>query len=172
MIGFFVWAHHMFVTGQSDYAALAFSFLSFLVAIPSAVKVFNWTATLYKGSISFDTPMLYGLGLHRLVPDRRTDRACSSRAWAWTSIFTTPTSWWRTSTTSWWAARSWVTSADCISGGPRSRGRLYPEFLARMAAVILFRWIQPDLLPAICSRATWACRAAITPIRRNFRCST
>ena len=44
------------------YAGMVFSFLSFLVAIPSAIKVFNWTATLYKGSISFDTPMLYALG--------------------------------------------------------------------------------------------------------------
>src|SRR5215469_14536645 len=59
VIGFFVWAHHMFVTGESTYAALAFSFLSYLVAIPSAVKVFNWTSTLYKGAISWDTPMLY-----------------------------------------------------------------------------------------------------------------
>src|SRR5438034_9409826 len=48
VIGFLVWAHHMFVTGESTYAALTFSFLSYLVAIPSAVKVFNWTATLYK----------------------------------------------------------------------------------------------------------------------------
>src|SRR2546425_4054504 len=62
VIGFLVWAHHMFVAGQSTYAALAFSLLSFLVAIPSAVKVFNWIATLYKGSISYDTPMLYALG--------------------------------------------------------------------------------------------------------------
>ena len=52
----------MFVTGQSMYAGMVFSFLSFLVAIPSAIKVFNWTATLYKGSISLDTPMLYALG--------------------------------------------------------------------------------------------------------------
>jgi cytochrome c oxidase subunit 1 len=52
----------MFVTGQSIYAGLIFSALSFLVAIPSAVKVFNWTATLYKGSISYDAPMLYALG--------------------------------------------------------------------------------------------------------------
>src|SRR6266581_791033 len=62
VIGFLVWAHHMFVTGESTYAALTFSFLSYLVAIPSAVKVFNWTSTLYKGSISWDTPMLYALG--------------------------------------------------------------------------------------------------------------
>ncbi|ACZ42493.1 cytochrome c oxidase, subunit I [Thermobaculum terrenum ATCC BAA-798] len=60
--GFLVWGHHMFVAGQSVYAGMIFSALSFLVAIPSAIKVFNWTATLYKGSISFQTPMLYALG--------------------------------------------------------------------------------------------------------------
>ena len=52
----------MFVTGQSVYAGMVFSVLSFLVAIPSAIKVFNWTATMYKGSISFETPMLYAFG--------------------------------------------------------------------------------------------------------------
>ncbi|HYR42214.1 MAG TPA: cytochrome c oxidase subunit I [Terriglobia bacterium] len=62
VLGFLVWGHHMFVSGQSPYAGMLFSFLSFLVAIPSAVKVFNWTATLYKGSISYDAPMLYALG--------------------------------------------------------------------------------------------------------------
>jgi cytochrome c oxidase subunit 1 len=62
VIGFLVWAHHMFVAGISLYAALAFSFLSYLVAVPSAIKVFNWTATMYKGSVSFSTPMLYALG--------------------------------------------------------------------------------------------------------------
>ena len=61
-IGFLVWGHHMFVSGQSPAASLVFSLLSFLVAIPSAIKVFNWTATLYKGSIRFDAPMLYALG--------------------------------------------------------------------------------------------------------------
>ncbi|HEY0384375.1 MAG TPA: cbb3-type cytochrome c oxidase subunit I, partial [Pyrinomonadaceae bacterium] len=62
VFGFLVWGHHMFVSGQSVYASMIFSFLSFAVAIPSAIKVFNWTATLYKGSISYDTPMLYALG--------------------------------------------------------------------------------------------------------------
>ncbi len=62
VFGFLVWAHHMFVAGQSVYAAMIFSFLSYFVAIPSAVKVFNWTATLYKGSVSWDTPMLYAFG--------------------------------------------------------------------------------------------------------------
>jgi cytochrome c oxidase subunit 1 len=61
-LGFLVWAHHMFVAGISLYAALIFSSLSFLVAVPSAIKVFNWTATLYKGSIVFETPMLFALG--------------------------------------------------------------------------------------------------------------
>src|SRR5579884_2386116 len=62
VIGFLVWGHHMFVAGQSVYSALVFSILSFLVAVPSAIKVFNWTATLYKGSVSWETPMLYAIG--------------------------------------------------------------------------------------------------------------
>ncbi len=62
VIGFLVWGHHLFVSSQSVYAALVFSVLSFIVAIPSAVKVFNWTATLYRGSVSFETPLLYALG--------------------------------------------------------------------------------------------------------------
>ncbi len=61
-LGFLVWGHHMFVSGQSIYAGMVFSALSFLVAIPSAIKVFNWTATMYKGSISYQTPMLYAMG--------------------------------------------------------------------------------------------------------------
>jgi cytochrome c oxidase subunit 1 len=62
VISFLVWGHHMFVSGQGIYAGLVFSILSFLVAVPSAIKVFNWTATLYKGSVDLRTPMLYALG--------------------------------------------------------------------------------------------------------------
>ena len=62
VIGFLVWAHHMFVAGISVYAALIFSLLSYFVAVPSAIKVFNWTATMYKGSITYQTPMLYAFG--------------------------------------------------------------------------------------------------------------
>ncbi len=62
VFGFLVWGHHLFVSGQSIYAGLVFSMLSYLVAVPSAIKVFNWTASLYKGSITFETPMLYALG--------------------------------------------------------------------------------------------------------------
>jgi cytochrome c oxidase subunit I len=62
VLGFLVWAHHMFVAGMSVYAALIFSFLTYMVGVPSAIKVFNWTATMYKGSISYTTPMLYVFG--------------------------------------------------------------------------------------------------------------
>src|SRR5947207_9171683 len=62
VLGFLVWAHHMFVAGISLYAALIFSALSYLVAVPSAIKVFNWTATMYKGAVSFEAPMLFALG--------------------------------------------------------------------------------------------------------------
>jgi cytochrome c oxidase subunit 1 len=62
VLGFLVWGHHMFVAGTSVYSALVFSLLSYFVAIPSAIKVFNWTATIYGGSVSWDTPMLYAIG--------------------------------------------------------------------------------------------------------------
>src|SRR6516225_2492581 len=62
VVGFLVWAHHMFVAGISLYAAMIFSLLSYFVAVPSAIKVFNWTATMYKGSITYQTPMLYAFG--------------------------------------------------------------------------------------------------------------
>ncbi|MDH3746149.1 MAG: cytochrome c oxidase subunit I [Acidobacteriota bacterium] len=62
VLGFLVWGHHMFLSSQSVYAGMIFSVLSMLVAVPSAVKVFNWTATLYEGSVSWETPMIYALG--------------------------------------------------------------------------------------------------------------
>jgi cytochrome c oxidase subunit 1 len=60
-VGFIVWAHHMFVAGISDFSAKFFSIVTFLVAVPTAIKVFNWVSTMYKGSISFKTPMLYAM---------------------------------------------------------------------------------------------------------------
>jgi len=62
ILGFLVWGHHMFVSGQSMYAGIVFSIISFLIGVPTAIKVFNWVTTLYKGSVSADTPMLYALG--------------------------------------------------------------------------------------------------------------
>jgi cytochrome c oxidase subunit 1 len=60
-LGFLVWGHHMFVAGQSLLAGSIFSAITFLIAIPTAIKVFNWITTMYKGSIHLDTPMLYAL---------------------------------------------------------------------------------------------------------------
>jgi cytochrome c oxidase subunit I len=103
VIGFLVWAHHMFVAGISVYAGAGVLAAELLVAIPSAVKVFNWTATLYKGSITFDADALR-LRLHRAVHHRRMTGLFLARLGS-TCTFTTPTSWSPTSTTSWWAAR-------------------------------------------------------------------
>jgi cytochrome c oxidase subunit 1 len=61
LLGFLVWGHHLFVAGMSEYATMVFSVLTFVIAIPSGIKVFNWVATLYKGSISLQSPMLWAL---------------------------------------------------------------------------------------------------------------
>tara|TARA_B100000809_G_scaffold44572_1_gene38905 strand:- start:558 stop:1586 length:1029 start_codon:yes stop_codon:yes gene_type:complete len=61
VLGFFVWGHHLFISGQSIYVGMVFSFITMLVAVPSAIKVFNWMATIYKGSVAYDAPMLYAL---------------------------------------------------------------------------------------------------------------
>jgi cytochrome c oxidase subunit 1 len=61
LLGFLVWAHHMFVAGMSLFAGAIFSFLTFFIAIPSAIKVFNWIATMWRGSISLEAPMLHAI---------------------------------------------------------------------------------------------------------------
>ncbi len=60
-VGSLVWAHHMFTSGMSDFAQMIFSLLTMIVAVPSAIKVFNWVSTLYKGSIDFEPPLFFGL---------------------------------------------------------------------------------------------------------------
>jgi cytochrome c oxidase subunit 1 len=62
VLGFLVWGHHMFVTGQSMYSGMVFSLISFLIAVPTAIKIFNWSSTLYKGNVWLTAPMLYALG--------------------------------------------------------------------------------------------------------------
>ncbi len=62
LVGFIVWMHHMFVTGAPLDAQLFFMYATMFVAVPTGIKVFNWVTTLFKGSISFETPMLFTLG--------------------------------------------------------------------------------------------------------------
>ena len=136
VIGFLVWGHHMFVAGQTPYAGAGL--LDPHVSgrrCPPAVKVFNWTATLYKGSISYDTPMLYAFGFIGLFHDRRPDGPVPRGHRASTFTCTTPTSSSRTSTTSWWAARSMAYLGGLHFWWPKITGTLYPEGWAKLSAL-------------------------------------
>jgi len=137
VISFLVWGPHMFVTGMSVYAGLVFSVLSFLVAIPSAIKVFNWTATLYKGSISYDAPMLYALGFIGLFTmGGLTGLFLSSLA---EDVHVTGTYFIV-------AHFHYIMVGGALMGylgglhfwWPKITGRLYPDKWARLAAAIIF----------------------------------
>ncbi len=136
-IGFLVWAHHMFVTGISMYAALIFSFLTFFVAVPSAIKVFNWTATLYRASVSWETPMLYILGFIGLFTIGGV-----------TGLFLGALGLDVHVTDSYFIVAHF--HYVMVGGGvmaylaaihywwPKISGRMYPEFPARLAALLVF----------------------------------
>ncbi len=146
VLSFLVWGHHMFVTGQSIYAALIFSALSFMVAIPSAIKVFNWTATLYRGSISYDAPMLYALGFIGLftmggltglfLASLSTDVQLNG------TYFIV-------------AHFHYIMVGGAVMGylaamhywWPKMSGRLYPEPWARLAAAIIFAGFNLTFFP-------------------------
>jgi cytochrome c oxidase subunit 1 len=136
-LGFLVWGHHMFVSGQSVYAGMIFSLLSFFVAIPSAIKVFNWTATLYKGHITFDAPMLYAFSFIALFTiGGMTGLMLASLA---VDVHVTQTYFIV-------AHFHYIMVGGAVMaylGGihywfPKITGRMYPELLARWAAAILF----------------------------------
>ena len=106
IIGFVVWGHHMFVAGSVGVRQpRVFSILSFIVAVPSAIKVFNWTATLYAGSITFEAPMLYALGFVGLFTVGGLTGLFLASLGDRRPRDTTPTSSSHISTTSWSAAR-------------------------------------------------------------------
>ena len=137
VFGFLVWGHHMFVSSQSAYASVVFSVLSFMVAIPSAIKVFNWTATLYKGSIALDTPMLYALGFIGLfTAGGLTGLFLASLA---VDVHVTQTYFVV-------AHFHYIMVGGMVlafMGGlhywwPKITGRMYPEQLGRLAAIVTF----------------------------------
>ena len=137
LFGFLVWGHHMFVAGQSLYAGILFSLMTFLVAVPSAIKTFNWTATLYKGRILFTAPMIYALSFLGLFTiGGLTGVFVSSLAvdvHVHDTHFVT-------------AHFHYIMVGGAVTaylGGlhfwwPKITGRLYPEIWARLAALALF----------------------------------
>ncbi len=137
VFSFFVWAHHMFIMGISNYSALVFSLMSMLVAVPSAIKVFNWATTMYKGSIHFDTPMMYALGFIGLFT-----------IGGLTGVFlaTLALDIHLTETYFIVAHFHYVMVGGMVSAimaglhfwWPKITGRMYPETLGKLAAVILF----------------------------------
>jgi cytochrome c oxidase subunit 1 len=145
-VGFLVWGHHMFVSGQSLAASLVFSLLSFIVAIPSAIKVFNWTATLYKGSIRFDAPMLYALGFVGLFTvGGLTGLFLASLA---LDVHLTDTYF----VVSHFHYIMVGGSVMAYFGGlhfwwPKATGRMYPEMWARVAALLVFAGFNLTFFP-------------------------
>ena len=137
VLGFLVWAHHMFVAGISLYAAMVFSLLSYFVAVPSAIKVFNWTATMFKGSISYSTPMLYAFGFIGLF----TMGGLTGLFVAALGIDVHVTDTYFVVAHFHYIMVGGMVMA--YMGGmhfwwPKISGRMYPEFWGRLAAMIIF----------------------------------
>jgi cytochrome c oxidase subunit I len=146
VVGFMVWGHHMFVAGQSPFANLVFSFLSFIVAVPSAIKVFNWLATMYRGHIGFEAPMVYALGFLGLFT-----------IGGLTGLFLASVPIDIASTDSYFVVAHFHTimvggTVSAYMAGihywwPKVTGRLYNEFWAQFAAITMFLGFNVTFLP-------------------------
>ena len=146
VISFFVWGHHMFVAGQSVFSAIVFSLLSYLVAVPSAIKVFNWLGTMHKGFIRFEAPMLYALGFIGLF-------TMGGLTGLWIASLATDVH--LTQTYFIVAHFHYIMVGGMVSAyfaglhywWPKITGRLYPEMWSRVAAGILFMGFNLTFFP-------------------------
>ena len=146
VLSFFVWGHHMFVAGTSIYSAVVFSMLSYAVAVPSAIKVFNWLGTLHKGYIRFDAPMLYILGFIGLFTTGGLTglflAALAVDVHVHATYFVV-------------AHFHFIMVGGMVSAffaglhywWPKITGRMYPEIWARGAAVLMFAGFNLTFLP-------------------------
>ncbi len=146
VLGFFVWGHHMFVAGQSYYLGVVFSVLTVLIGVPTAIKIFNWTTTLYGGNVTFHAPMLYAIGFIGLflvggitglflaamgmdVPLHDTYFVVAH--FHFTMVGGMVMAFW-SGVHFWW---------------PKMFGRMYPEFIAKISAMLIFAGFNLTFLP-------------------------